>query len=79
MTLSELIKNLQAIEARTTGEVQVSINVKDYYSKYGEDATIDINATATAGGGYYLHDNNLTINANLSKNEGKNPKITFRA
>lgn len=81
MKLSELITNLQAVQARTENDPTIALKVTDYYTtRYqAHDADFKIDADATIHGGFFINGDWMTIDAHLIANrEGKKPKVTFR-
>lgn len=80
MKLSELITNLQAVQARTETDPEVTLDVHDYYTRrFGSVATFKVDASASVQGGYFVNGEYLTITANLQPDyDGKYPKVTFR-
>jgi hypothetical protein len=83
MTTSELIKKLQILKEKH-GDNELRFTVKDYYSIFGKEMTIDLRVGDTTGmptdwNGVSSNGTQTTLQFGLSKNiEGKNPKITFR-
>jgi len=72
-TIREMIEFLE----RFPQDGEVRISVSDSYSQYGESAKL---APFDVGSHAFNTDANwLTLNVSLDKNEGKNPKITFRS
>jgi hypothetical protein len=78
MKLSQLIQNLQK-QLDSAGDVNVEIDVKDFYTSYGNRATILESANNWNFTSYVDAVGHVIINANLKKDiNGANPKITFR-
>lgn len=79
--LSDLIRKLEVLKEKH-GDNQITFNVKDYFSKYGEDMILNLKVGedekgldwfgSKSGNGY------TTLNFNLCNKEGKNAKITYR-
>ncbi|MDI3211785.1 hypothetical protein [Arthrobacter sp. AL12] len=82
MKLSELVANLQTIQARIDTDPEVVLKVTDHYTTQyqAHDANFKIDANASMHGGYFINGNWMTIDVGLTENgEGKSPKVTFRS
>ena len=83
MKLSDLIAELQTIE-REHGNTNIIISVNDPFSKYGNDASIDIEAKGGVWRGIRTAGNDTRIEVYLkyqkdyTENIMKRPKVTFR-
>jgi len=82
MKISELIKKLQILQDKH-GDNQLCFDVKDYYSRYGEEISIDLKVGDTTGlpsdwNGCYTNNGHTRLEFRLEHKEGKKPKITFR-
>jgi hypothetical protein len=78
MKLSQLIQHLQA-ELDQRGDVPVQIDVRDYFTAYGNRAEILDSTPHWNHTTFFCADGTLTITASLKKNlDGAQPKVTFR-
>jgi len=82
MKLSQLIKKLEILKEKH-GDNDLAFQVQDHYSIYGEDMSLFLEVGDTERGstwwsGCRTRDGLTTLEFNLNKSNGKNPKITFR-
>jgi hypothetical protein len=78
MKLSQLIQRLQS-DLNQHGDVPVQIDVRDYFTAYGNRAEILDSTPHWNHTTFFCADGTLTITASLKRNlDGAQPKITFR-
>jgi|GEM_PF-5851149 len=80
MKTSELKKVLETLIEKH-GDQEIRIDVRDYFSKYGSYATIDVDTTGHIWHGIFCPtENEVRLDVHLEDNiDGKHPKITFRS
>ena len=86
MKISQLIEELQRV-MESSGDGEVSISVRDYYSRYGHSAKLSIDTSGGLWGGVHTTRNGDDIRTVLDAHlqdykeiDGtiKHPKVTFR-
>lgn len=82
MEINKLIEKLTQLRD-LNGAKEVTFNVTDYYSHWGHTATMycdnDSAHNAKYHAGTFTHsDGHCRIDLSLDKEDGKNPKITYR-
>lgn len=77
MKLSDYIKQLEKVK-ELHGDNELHFQVRDYYSRYGEDASFMLNTDSWTWNNVRTVDGHTTLIVNLKEKDGKNPKITFR-
>lgn len=73
MTINQLKEQLQALSDKGFGELDFRLTVDDYYSRYGEEATLLDRWFINEGFGC------VTFVSHLNDKDDKHPKITYRA